>query len=203
MAKYRGPRLRIVRRIGSLPGLTKKISKKTNPPGQSNLSSTKKISQYGIRLREKQKLRFHYGVNERQLLNYIVKSRKRKGSSGRILLTMLEMRLDNILFRLGFAPTIIAAKQVINHGHILVNSKLVNIPSYLCKPRDIVQVKNSDISKSLVKNNLALSENVIVPEYLSLNKELLQAKVNSIASRKSISLTINELLVIEYYSRKI
>lgn len=204
MSKYRGPRLRIIRRIGKLPGLTRKIPRKSNPPGQHGASfSSKKLSQFNIRLREKQKLRYNYGVNERQLLNYVKKARKKKGSSGRLLLTFLEMRLDNISFRLGFARTIIAAKQLINHGHLLVNGKLVNIPSFACKPKSVLKVKNSLVSQNLVKRNLESLEELLIPQHLSLNKDNLEGKVISVVNRKSISLVINELLVVEYYSRKL
>lgn len=203
MSRYRGPRLRIVRRIGKLPGLTRKVSKKLNSPGQHGSSFNKKLSQFGIRLKEKQKLRFHYGVTERQLLNYIKKSRKKKGSSGRLLLTFLEMRLDNIVFRLGFAPTVVAAKQLINHGHVFVNGILVNIPSFACQPKQLIKIKNSNVSQDLVRRNLDLADNILVPQHLSLNRDNLEAKINSLVNRKSISLIVNELLVIEYYSRKL
>ena len=203
MSRYRGPRLRIVRRIGKLPGLTNKVSKKINPPGQHGSVYNKKLSQYNIQLKEKQKLRFHYGITERQLLNYIKKARKRKGSSGRLLLTFLEMRLDNIIFRLGFAKTIMSAKQLINHGHVLINGKIVNIPSFSCQPKNAIKIKNSLTSKNLVNKNLDFSERFLIPQHLFLNKDLLEAKVLSLVNRKSISLIINELLVIEYYSRKL
>lgn len=203
MARYRGPRLRIVRRIGKLPGLTRKVSKRLNPPGQHGASFNKKLSQFNIRLREKQKLRYHYGVNERQLLNYIKKARKKKGSSGRLLLTFLEMRLDNIVFRLGFAPTIMAAKQLVSHGHILINGKVVNISSFACQPKTFVKVKAASVSQNLVKRNLELSDTLVLPQHLSLNKDSLEGKINSLVNRKSISLVVNELLVVEYYSRKL
>jgi small subunit ribosomal protein S4 len=203
MSRYRGPRLRIVRRIGKLPGLTCKISKKINPPGQHGSSLNKKLSQFNIRLKEKQKLRYHYGITERQLLNYIKNSRKKKGSSGKLLLTFLEMRLDNIVFKLGFSPTIVAAKQLINHGHVLVNDKIVNIPSFACQPKSFIKIKNSLVSQSLVRKNFDTFENPLVPYHLSLNKDKLEAKIVSLVNRKSISLVVNELLVIEYYSRKL
>jgi len=203
MSRYRGPRLRIVRRIGKLPGFTRKISKKSNPPGQHGGLYKRKKSQFNIRLKEKQKLRFHYGVTERQLLNYIKKARKKTGSSGKLLLTFLEMRLDNIIFRLGFSPTIMAAKQLINHGHVLVNGRLVDIPSFICQPKNILRIKTSLTSQKLVRRNLEISENALVPLHLSVNRENLEAKVLSLVNRKSISLIINELLVIEYYSRKL
>jgi small subunit ribosomal protein S4 len=203
MSRYRGPRLRIIRRLGILPGLTRKVSRKLNPPGMHGSSFNKKLSQFNIRLKEKQKLRFHYGITERQLLNYIKNSRKKKGSSGRLLLTFLEMRLDNIVFRLGFAPTIMAAKQLVNHGHILVDNKIVNIPSFACRPKNVLKVKNSLVSQNLVNKNLESVENAVLPQHLSLNKDILEAKVLSLVNRKSISLVVNELLIIEYYSRKL
>ena len=171
MSRYRGPRLRIVRRLGILPGLTTKNSKKIASPGQQGSTYIKKLSQFAIRLREKQKLRFHYCITERQLLNYIRKSKKKKGSTGKLLLTSLEMRLDNVVYRLGFAPTIIAAKQLVNHGHILLNDKVVNIPSFSCKLKDSVKVKSSSVSQALVKKNLSLSLNLLIPQHLSLNKD--------------------------------
>lgn len=203
MSRYRGPRLRIIRRLGKLPGLTTKISKKISPPGQHGSSFNKKLSQYSIRLKEKQKLRFHYGINERQLLNYMKKAKKQKGSSGRLLLTLLEMRLDNIVFRLGFAPTIVAAKQLVSHGHIVVNNKFVNIPSFSCQPKDVIKSKDSNTSKELILRNLSLIETLLIPQHIFFNKDILEAKILNFVNRKSISLIINELLVVEYYSRKL
>lgn len=203
MARYRGPRLRIIRRLGKLPAFTSKLSKKSSLPGQHGNVFNRKASQFKIRLKEKQKLRFHYAISERQLLNYIKKSRTKKGSSGKLLLTFLEMRLDNLVYRLGFAPTIVSAKQLINHGHILLNNKIVNIPSHKCSPKDIISPKNSNISINLVKKNLNSNESLLVPQHLLLNKEKLEGRVVSFVNRKSISLVVNELLVIEYYSRKL
>lgn len=203
MSRYRGPRLRIIRRLGKLPGLTNKNSKKVNGPGQHGSIYGKKLSQFNIRLKEKQKLRFHYCITERQLLNYIKKARRKKGSSGRVLLTLLEMRLDNIVFRLGLAPTVIAAKQLITHGHILLDNNLVNIPSYACRPKNVIRVKNSNVSQSLVNKNLSFVDNAVIPQHLIFNKETLEGKIVSLVNRKSISLIVNELLIIEYYSRKL
>ena len=139
MSRYRGPRLRIIRKLGELPGLTSKSSPRQSPPGQHG-TSVKKLSQYGIRLQEKQKLRFNYGITESQLIRYVRKARKLKGSTGEILLQLLEMRLDNIVFRLGIAPTIAAARQLIGHGHIVLNNEKVTIPSYDCKINDTISV---------------------------------------------------------------
>jgi|TARA_B100001540_G_C15790839_1_gene635371 small subunit ribosomal protein S4 len=204
MARYRGPRLRIVRRLGELPGLTRKTSRKENPPGQHGSSAAmKKISQYSIRLREKQKLRYNYGISEKQLINYVKKSRKSKGSSGEILLQLLEMRLDNIVFRLGMAPTVLAARQMVNHGHICVNNQLVDIPSYQCKPQDVITVKERKGSRKLVESYLETLGNVQLPEHLTFNSSNLVGEIKSLVQRNWISLKINELLVVEYYSRKV
>lgn len=203
MSRYRGPRLRIVRRIGALPGLTRKISKKTNFPGQKLSSPNKKFSFFNVRLREKQKLRFNYGITERQLLNYVKLARKKKGSAGTILLSLLEMRLDTIVFRLGFAVTIYSARQLVNHGHIQVNSSIVNIPSFICEPRSVISVKRAFNSLSLVKSNLASLSDLNIPQHLSLNVSELEAKIISFVNSKSISILVNELLIIEYYSRKL
>ena len=135
MSRYRGPRCRITRRLGELSGLTQKISKKVNSPGQHG-ALPKKPSQYSIRLQEKQKLRFFYGITEDQLVRTVKKARRSVGSTGEGLLQLLEMRLDTIIFRSGFAPTIPASRQLVTHGHFLVNKKSVNIPSYLMKPGD-------------------------------------------------------------------
>ncbi len=126
MSRYRGPRLRIVRRLGDLPGLTRKNAKRAYPPGQHG-QARKKRSEYAIRLEEKQKLRFNYGLSERQMLRYVLKARRTTGSTGQILLELLEMRLDNTVFRMGMAPTIPGARQLVNHGHITVNGRPVNV----------------------------------------------------------------------------
>ncbi len=203
MSRYRGPRLRIIRRLGKLPGFTNKLSKKLLTPGQHGSLSTKKLSQFSVRLKEKQKLRFHYGITERQLVNYIKKAKIKKGSVGKLLLTLLEMRLDNIIFRLGFAPTVVSARQLVTHGHIFVNGRLVNIPSFSCRPRDCLKVSISSTSQSLVKRNLEAVDCLLIPPHLLLDKDNLEARVVSSVNRKSISLVINELLVVEFYSRKL
>nr|O47032.2 RecName: Full=Small ribosomal subunit protein uS4c; AltName: Full=Plastid 30S ribosomal protein S4 [Prototheca wickerhamii]CAB53104.1 30S ribosomal protein S4 [Prototheca wickerhamii] len=207
MSRYRGPRLPIIRRLGELPGFSKKIDRNHTPPGQhgwkKKASDQKKSkeSQYGIRLKEKQKLRYNYGINERQLINYVREARRRKGSTGEVLLQLLEMRLDNIIYRLGFAPTIPAARQLINHGHINVNNKNINIPSYICKINDIISVLKN--SQQLIKNYLQNGGISELSTCLNLNKEKLEASINNIIPRDLVKLEINELLVIEYYSRKL
>jgi len=201
MARYRGPRLRVVRRLGELPGLSRKTARKSYPPGQHG-QARKKKTEYAVRLEEKQKLRFNYGLTEKQLLRYVKKARRAGGSTGQVLLQMLEMRLDNTVFRLGFAPTIPAARQLVNHGHITVNGKRMSIPSYNCRPGDEISVRDRDNSRQLVETNLQYPGLANVPSHLELDKNKLIAKVNSIVEREWVALNVNELLVVEYYSRK-
>ena len=228
MARYIGPRLRIIRRLGLLPGLTKKTPKnRTKTPGQHGkllFTKSKRSSlsdDYRERLLEKQKLRFNYGLTEKQLVSYYHEAKERKGSTGLTLLELLESRLDCIVYRLGFASTIPAARQIVNHGHILVNNRLVNIPSFICKPGDIIKVKEKVKSQNLVssifemqqqkrkliqrrmkKINLVRSRfHSLLPKHLEIENEMLIGKVLSPVKRKDVLVKINELKVVEYYSR--
>lgn len=207
MARYRGPKLRIIRRLGELPGLTQKSCTRDFPPGQHGPkkrgggNQKSKESQYAVRLKEKQKLRFNYGISERQLISYVREARRRKGSTGEILLQLLEMRLDNIIFRLDFAPTIAAARQMISHGHVMINNQRVTIPSYICKLNDSISVAAN--SQKFVKNLAERSTNQMSAPHLEVNKEKLSAVVVETVSRESVGLKINELLVVEFYSRKV
>lgn len=189
MARYRGPRIRIVRRLGELPGLTTKTTNRTSNPGQHG-AAQKKPSQYGIRLLEKQKIRYHYGVKESQLISYVKKAKRLRGSTGEVLLQMLEMRLDNTVFRLGMAPTVNAARQLVGHGHILVNGKKLDIPSYLCKPKDTISIRAKKESQDLVKRFVEINT-TIIPPHLSLNTQNLVAVVNNIVSRDWVGLKLN------------
>jgi small subunit ribosomal protein S4 len=207
MARYRGPKLRIIRRLGELPGLTQKACTRDFPPGQhgpkkrGSGNQKSKESQYAVRLKEKQKLRFNYGISERQLISYVREARRRKGSTGEILLQLLEMRLDNIIFRLGFAPTIAAARQMITHGHIVLNKRRVTIPSYLCKINDTVSIALN--SEKFVKTTSERSNTQLRAPHLEINREKLLAVVRETVPRDQVGLQINELLVVEYYSRKV
>ncbi len=173
MSRYIGPRLKIIRRIGKLRGFTRKkpfrrsfrgrgaLQGKVIPPGQHGLTKLFKSrpfdsseSDYLIRLKVKQRLRFNYGITEKQLVKYVRQAKKMKESTGQVLLQLLEMRLDNIVFRLNMAPTICAARQLISHGHILVNNKKVNIASFMCKPKDVISVSMKQSSLKLVNKNL-------------------------------------------------
>nr|WOC91799.1 ribosomal protein S4 [Utricularia nephrophylla] len=200
MSRYRGPRFKKIRRLGALPGLTKKRPKAISD--LRNQSRSGKKSQYRIRLEEKQKLRFHYGVTERQLIKYVRVARKAKGSTGQVLLQLLEMRLDNILFRLGMASTIPAARQLVNHRHILVNGRIVDIPSYRCKPQDIITAKDEQKSRTLIPNSLNSSPQEEVPSHLTLRPFEYKGLVTQIIDSKWVGLKLNELLVVEYYSRQ-
>jgi small subunit ribosomal protein S4 len=201
MSRYRGPCLRIVRRLGELPGLTRKSARRAYPPGQHG-QNRKKRSEYAIRLEEKQKLRMNYGLTEKQMLRYVRKARRVAGSTGQVLLQLLEMRLDNTVFRMGMAPTIPAARQLVNHGHVTVNGKPVNIASYQCRPGEEVAVRNREASKKLVEANLQYPGLANLPSHLEFDKTKLSGKVNSVIEREWVALQVNELLVVEYYSRQ-
>nr|YP_010027101.1 ribosomal protein S4 [Acrostichum speciosum]QOS04110.1 ribosomal protein S4 [Acrostichum speciosum] len=194
-----------MRRLNNLPGLAGK--NKTSNLGEfkvaSDQSASKKISQFCIRLEAKQRLRFNYGLTERQLLKYVRIARKTRGSTGQVLLQLLEMRLDNIIFQLGMVSTIPAARQLVNHRHILVNRRIVDIPSYRRKPTDIITIRNRPTSYNAAKRDSFGGHKI--PDHLTLS--LLETGepaglVNHMANRESVDLNLNELLVVEYYSRK-
>jgi small subunit ribosomal protein S4 len=201
MSRYRGSVLRIIRRLGELPGLTRKITKRITRPGQHG-NQPKKPSSYSIRLEEKQKIKFNYGLTERQLLKYVKDARKIKGSTGEVLLQLLEMRLDNIVFRLGMAPTIPAARQLVIHGHIYVNEKRVSIPSYQCQATDLITIKPNSRAKKLIAAHMSFRGLANIPSHLELNLPTLTGKVIGIIERSWVAIQVNELLVVEYYSRK-
>jgi len=205
MSRYRGPKLRITRRLGSLPGLTQKQSKKKDKPGQhgkSNSEGGKKTTEYGVRLEEKQKLKYNYGLTESQLYRYIKEARRRQGVTGLILLQLLEMRLDSICFTLGFGPTIANARQLVTHGHITVNGKVVSIPSFQCRIGDVIGVKPKTTSKTIIENNLKNIRFVDRPTHVKFDNEKMEGTVINYCERNEILLELDELLVIEYYSRR-
>lgn len=205
MSRYRGPKVRISRRLGSLPGLTTKKSNKINRPGKdgnANADTGKKLTEYGVRLEEKQKLKFNYGLSENQLFRYVKEARRRQGVTGLILLQLLEMRLDTLCFSLGFAKSITQARQLVNHGHITVNKKVVSIPSFQCRLNDVIGVKEKSTSKTLVENNINNNQVTEIPAHLKFDKSKLEAVVLDYCDRDDVSLQLDELLVIEYYSRR-
>lgn len=183
MVRYTGAKLRVTRRLGDLPSFTKKRSNSIYLPGQHlQRKRFKKESEYAIRLQEKQKLRFNYGVTEKQLVNYAKKAKRVKGETGSTLLQFLEMRLDNIIYRLGMSPTIPSARQLVNHKHIVVNGKCVSIASYQCKPGDIITVRNSETSRSLITRFLKSNADVRV---LRKSKSRLRRKAKPRLSPRS------------------
>lgn len=203
MSRYRGPKLRIRRRLGPLPGLTTKKSNKKNYPGKAgNADTDKKRTEYGVRLEEKQKLKFNYGLSESQLYRYIKEARRRQGVTGLILLQLLEMRLDTICFTLGFGKSIGQARQLVNHGHITVNNKVVNIPSFQCRLNDSISMKKKNSSKILIENNIKNNQRSEIPPHLKFDNSKLEATVLDYCDRDDISLQLDELLVIEHYSRR-
>ncbi len=204
MSRYRGPKLKISRRLGPLPGLTTKKSRKLNRPGKDGNSpdTGKKLTEYGVRLEEKQKLKFNYGLTESQLFRYVKEARRRKGVTGLILLQLLEMRLDTLCFTLGFASSIAQARQLVNHGHITVNKKVISIPSFQCRLNDVISVKEKSKSKNLVSNNLKNNQRSEIPYNLKFDDSKLEATVLDYCDRDDVQLQLDELLVIEYYSRR-
>ena len=205
MSRYRGPKLRITRRLGTLPGFTQKQSKKKDRPGQHGKGPSdgaKKTTEYGVRLEEKQKLKYNYGLTESQLYRYIKEARRRNGVTGLILLQLLEMRLDSICFSLGFAPTIASARQLVNHGHITVNGKTVSIASFQCRINDVIGIKTKATSKNIIENNLKNIRFAERPSHLKFDSNNLEGTVLNYCDRNDLLLELDELLVIEYYSRR-
>jgi len=156
------------------------------------------MTQFAFRLAEKQKLRFYYGISEKQLVRYVKSARLEKGSTGQLLLQKLEIRLDNVVYRLGLAPTLPIARQMVNHGHIFVNDKCVTIASFTCVPFNIIKIKNTSTIHQLVKG-----QEKELPSHLSLNSDTMIAVIKQISARNEIPLDLNELLVIEYYSNRL
>lgn len=205
MSRYLGPKLKISRRLGLLPGLTTKKSKKTNRPGKdgnANAETGKKLTEYGVRLEEKQKLKFNYGLTENQLYRYVKEARRRQGVTGLILLQLLEMRLDTICYTLGYAKSIAQARQLVTHGHITVNKKNVNIPSFQCRLNDIIGIKEKSSSKTLIENNIKNNQISNIPSHIKFDNSKLEAKILDYCDRDDLALQLNELLVIEHYSRR-
>ncbi len=203
MARYRGPREKIARRFGvALFGPSKALELRNFPPGQHGARNTRrKMSEYGIAMAEKQKLRFQYGVLEKQFRLYFAEAQRRKGVTGENLLQLLEMRLDNIVYRMGFANTRFASRQVVAHRHITVNGKVVNIASYQCKPGDVVAAKNSARSQQLVGRFMEMTLGTPAPDWMTVDRDKLSGEVNRIPVTEEINPIANIQLVVELYSR--
>lgn len=197
MAKNMQPVLKRCRTLGiepSVMGIDKKSNRNPNP-------SRKKMSEYGMQLNEKQKVKFIYGVLEKQFHKYYEMAVKRPGITGDVLLQILETRLDNVIFRLGFANTRREARQIVNHAHITVNGKKVNIPSYLVKPGDVIAVKEKSASLNMFKDNVEANSTRLVPDWLSVDKDKLTATIVSLPTREHIDYQVEEHLIVEYYSK--
>jgi len=203
MARYTGPKSRISRRYGvALYGPSKSLERKNYPPGMHGpKGSRRKQSDYATALAEKQKLRYQYGLMERQFRRYFETALRKRGVTGETLLQMLETRLDNIVYRLGFANSRGSARQLVAHGHVTVNNRKVNVASYNLKAGDVVAIKDKPGSRRLVTRNLELTQIQPVPDWLVADKDQFQGKVMRIPSREEIAPIVNEQLVVELYSR--
>lgn len=196
MAVNRVPVLKRCRALGLEPAYLG-YDKKSNRTARAG----KKMSEYGLQLREKQKAKFIYGVLEKPFRNYYKKADKMKGMTGVTLMQMLEMRLDNVVFRLGFARTRREARQIVDHKHVLVNGKQVNIPSYGVKPGDVIEIKEKCKSMQRYKDILEVTGGRLVPEWLESNQETLQGTVKEAPAREAIDVPVDEMLIVELYSK--
>ncbi|RFB17825.1 30S ribosomal protein S4 [Bacillus sp. HNG] len=200
MARYTGPSWKLSRRLGiSLSGTGKELEKRPYAPGQHGPNQRKKLSEYGLQLQEKQKLRHMYGVNERQFRNTFSNASKMQGILGENFMILLESRLDNLVYRLGLARTRRAARQLVNHGHILVDGNRVDIPSYRVKPGQTITVREK--SRNLVTIKEAIEATTFVPEYLTFDAEKLEGTYTRLPERSELPAEINEAFIVEFYSR--
>jgi small subunit ribosomal protein S4 len=203
MARYTGPKDKISRRFGvPLFGSTKALETKNYPPGMHGpKGGRRKASDYAVALAEKQKLRFQDGLLERQFRRYFALAQRKRGVTGEILLQLLETRLDNIVFKLGFANSRASARQFVSHGHITVNGRKVNISSYSVKAGDVVAVKDNPRSRSLAARNLELTQITPVPDWITIDKDNFKGTISRIPTRDEIAPIVNEQLIVELYSR--
>ena len=197
MAVNRVPVLKRCRSLGLDPaylGIDKKSNRQLN-------RANKKVSEYGLQLREKQKAKFIYGVLEKPFRNYYAKAQRMNGMTGENLMILLELRLDNVLFRLGLARTRMEARQIVDHKHVLVNGKPVNIPSYLVKAGDVIEIKEKHKDAQRYKNILEVTGGRVVPEWLEADQENLKGTVKEIPTREIIDVPVDEMLIVELYSK--
>ncbi|ADP33444.1 30S ribosomal protein S4 [Bacillus atrophaeus] len=200
MARYTGPSWKLSRRLGiSLSGTGKELEKRPYAPGPHGPGQRKKLSEYGLQLQEKQKLRHMYGVNERQFRTLFDKAAKLTGKHGENFMILLDARLDNLVYKLGLARTRRQARQLVNHGHILVDGSRVDIPSYQVKPGQTIGVREKSRNLSIVKESVEV--NNFVPEYLTFDAEKLEGSLTRLPERSELAPEINEALIVEFYSR--
>ena len=197
MARDRVPVLKRCRSLNLDPiylGIEKKSKKK-------NAKAGKKMSEYALQLREKQKAKFIYGVLEKPFRNYYKKADRMKGQTGENLMVMLESRLDNVIFRMGFARTRREARQIVGHKHVLVNGKCVNIPSYLTKAGDVIEIREKSKDSQRYKDILEVTGGRLVPEWLTVDQENLKGEIKELPAREAIDVPVNEMLIVELYSK--
>ncbi|MCM3720469.1 MULTISPECIES: 30S ribosomal protein S4 [Solibacillus] len=200
MSRYTGPSWKLSRRLGiSLSGTGKEIAKRPYAPGQHGPNSRGKKSEYGLQLTEKQKLRHMYGMTERQFKNTYLRAGKLQGVHGENFMILLETRLDNLVYRLGLARTRRAARQLVNHGHILVDGNRVDIPSYSVKPGQTISLREKSANLSVVAESIEV--NSFVPEYLSFDADSKVGTFVRLPERSELSAEINEQFIVEFYSR--
>ncbi|MDZ5712490.1 30S ribosomal protein S4 [Jeotgalibacillus haloalkalitolerans] len=200
MARYTGPSWKLSRRLGvSLSGTGKELEKRPYAPGPHGPTQRKKLSEYGLQLQEKQKLRHTYGVTERQFRNLFDKAGKLPGRHGDNFMILLETRLDNLVYRLGLARTRRQARQLVNHGHILVDGSRVDIPSYSVKPGQSISLREKSQKLNIVQEAVEL--NSFTPEYVSFDADKLEGTFTRFPERNELAADINEALIVEFYSR--
>ena len=200
MSRYTGSVYRKARRLGfSVSETGKELAKRSNIPGQHGANRQKKQSNYGVQLQEKQKLRFMYGLTEKQFRKTFEEAGKLKGVHGEDLLKLLESRVDNLVYRIGFATTRRGARQLVNHGHITVNGKKVDIASYRCKPGDVIAIKESDRELAIVKSSLEAKQNRV--EFVTYDENKMAGTYVRYPERSELNANINESLVVEFYNR--
>lgn len=202
MARYTGPRTKIARKFGDpIYGPDKSFERKNYPPGQHGVNKRRrKLSEYGIQLKEKQKAKYTYGVLERQFSNLFKKAQRSKGVPGEVLLQLLESRLDNVVFRFGIAPTRAAARQLVSHRHIVVNGNVVNVPSYLVKAGDVIEVREKSKSMEAISDSLA-SARYNKYSWLEWDQSAMAGKYMNVPERADIPEDIKEQLIVELYSK--
>ncbi len=202
MARYTGPRVRITRRFGiPIFGPTKYLERRNYPPGVHGPKSRRKLTDYGMGLVEKQKLRYYYGLLERQFRGVYERALKRRGVTGEQMLQILETRLDNVVYHLGFANTRAAARQFVGHGHVKVNGRKVSVASCALRVGDVIEIKDSARSRQVATKNLESSTSRAVPDWLSLTKDSFKGTIMRIPTMDEINPIANVQAVVEFYSR--
>ena len=202
MARYTGPRVRISRRFGvPIFGASKYLERRNYGPGVHGPKSRRKSTDYGLGLIEKQKLRYYYGLMEKQFRGVYEKALRRRGVTGEQMLQILETRLDNVVYHLGFGNTRAQARQMVCHGHVKVNGRKVNIPSYALKVNDVIEAKDTNVSRQMATRSLESSTSRIVPDWLLLDKAAFKGTVMRVPTRDEIQPIANEQAVVEFYSR--